>query len=126
MLCLSWGPSVKQQSVQRLQRFQNRAVRLLYHLQCFDHVTVHYRSAKWLPFSQLVKYQAVYLMFYQYHHDYGRGIPLEPPIQFGKLSKYLTRTKENFCTTSEMSLVICSVIFLQQRYTVLELLTSKP
>ena len=97
-----WGPSVKQQSVQRLQqsvqrlqRFQNRAIRLLYHLQCFDHVTVHYRSAKWLPFS-LVKYHTVCIMFYQYHHDYGQGIPLEPPIQFGKLSKYHTRTKENF------------------------------
>ena len=92
--------------------FQNRATRLLYHLHCSDHVTVHYRSAKWLPFSQLVKYHSVYIMFYQYHHDYGRGIPLEPPIQFGKVSKYHTRTKENFaqpCT--EMSLVICSVIF---------------
>ena len=22
-------------------------------------------------------------MFYQYHHNYGQGIPLEPPIQFG-------------------------------------------
>ena len=58
---------------------------LLYHLQCFDHVTVYYRSATWLPFSQLVKYHAVCIMFYQYHHDYGRGIPLKPPIQFGKL-----------------------------------------
>ena len=35
-------------------------------------------------------------MFYHYHHDYGRAIPLEPPLQFGNLSVYHTRTKSCF------------------------------
>ena len=94
MLCLSGGHQLNNNQFKDYN-VQNRAIRSMYHLQCFEHVTVHYHSAKWLPFS-LVKYHAVCVMFYQYHHDYGQGIPLEPPIQFGKLSKYHTRTKENF------------------------------
>jgi len=74
-----WGTSIKQQSVQRLVRFQNRAVSLLYKLWHMDHVTQYYRSTEWLSFPQLVV-----------------SIPLEPPIQFGHLSGYNTRIGNTF------------------------------
>ena len=86
----------RQSLTQRLVRFQNRAVRLLYNLQRMDHVTEYYRYAEWLPLPQLVMYRSLCLMFYQYHCDYGRGIPLEPSIQFGNLSGYNTRTESTF------------------------------
>ena len=34
--------------------------------------------AKWLPFSKLVMYHSLFLMFFHYHHDYGQAISLEP------------------------------------------------
>ena len=68
-----WGTSVKQSLTQRLVRFQNRAVRLLYNLQRMDHVTEYYRYAEWLPLPQLVMYRSLCLMFYQYHCDYARA-----------------------------------------------------
>ena len=49
--------------------------------------------AKW---SKLVMYHSLFLMFFHYHHDYGRAIPLEPLLQFGNLSVYHTRTKSYF------------------------------
>ena len=41
-------------------------------------------------------YHFLFLMFFHYHHDYGRAIPLEPLLQFGNLSVYHTRTKSCF------------------------------
>ena len=83
-----WGTSIKQQSVQRLVQFQNWGVRLLYNLGRMDHVMQYYGSTGWLPFPQLVMYHSLCLMFHKYHCDYGQGIPLKPPIQFGHLFGY--------------------------------------
>ena len=33
--------------------------------------------AKWLPFSKLVMYHSLFLMFFHYHHDYGRAKSLD-------------------------------------------------
>ena len=51
-----WGPSLNQQLHQRLERSQNRAVRLCKNLSRFDHVSGHYRSLRWLPFQQLIQF----------------------------------------------------------------------
>ena len=52
--------------------------------------------AKWLLFSKLVTYHSLFLMFFHYHPDYGRALPLEPPLQFGNLFVYHKRTKNCF------------------------------
>ena len=50
-----------------------------------------------VTFSKLVMYHSLFLMFFfHYHHDYGRTLPLESPLQFGNLSVYHTRTKSCF------------------------------
>ena len=41
-----WGSSLKQHSVQRLERLQNCADRLLYHSHKFDHITEYYRRVE--------------------------------------------------------------------------------
>ena len=41
-------------------------------------------------------YHFLFLMFFHYHHDYGRAIPLEPLPQFGNLSVCHARTKSCF------------------------------
>ena len=42
-----------------------------------------------------VSYHSLCIMFHQFH-GYGKGIPLEPPILFGRLTDYHTRTKDFF------------------------------
>ena len=44
-----------------------------------------------------ISYVSLFIFnFFHHHHDYGRAIPLEPPLQFGNLSVYHTRTKSCF------------------------------
>ena len=91
----SWGSSLKQHLAKCLECLQNRAVRLLFHLHKFDHITEYYCRVGWLPLPELIKYHSLCIIFHQFH-CYGRGIPLEPPIQFGRLTDYHTRTKDYF------------------------------
>ena len=67
--------------------------------------------AKWLPFSKFVMYHSLFLMFFHYHHDYGRAVSLEPPLQFGNLSVYLTRTKSFFAHTMRCCLSFTQSFF---------------
>ena len=90
-----WGSSLKQHLVKRIKRLQNCAVHLLFHLHKFDHITEYYRHVGWLPFPELVKYHSLCIIFHQFY-CYGRGIPLEPLIQFGRLTAYHSRTKDYF------------------------------
>ena len=60
-----------------------------------DHITGYYHRVGWLPLSQLIKYHSLCTMFHQFRCD-GKGIPLEPPIQFGRLTNHYTRTKYFF------------------------------
>ena len=39
-----WGPSLHQQHLQHLQKLQNRAVRLIFSLNKFDHVSNYYKQ----------------------------------------------------------------------------------
>ena len=102
-----WGPSLNQQLLQRLERSQNRAVRLCKNLSRFDHVSGHYRALRWLPSQQLIQFRSVGMMYHQYHHS--RGIPLLPPITFGRCqSVYDTRVSDHFANPERFRLSIPS------------------
>ena len=89
-----WGPSLGSTLLQRLQRMQNRAVRLCCNLRKHDHVSAFYHQLNWLPLSCFIQFKSLCLMYCQYHHF--KCIPLEPPIAFGRASSYCTRTPVYF------------------------------
>ena len=89
-----WGPSLYQHNLQRLQRLQNRAVRLIFSLHKFNHVSEHYKRLQWLDLDQLIQFRLVCVMFHQYHRS--KGILLLPPIEFGNHTPYHTRTQPHF------------------------------
>ena len=105
-----WGPSLNQQLLQRLERSQNRAVRLCRNLSRFDHVSGHYRALRWLPLQQLIQFRSVGMMYHQYHHS--RGIPLLPPIMFGRCqSVYDTRVSDHFANPERFRLSFSQSFF---------------
>ena len=89
-----WGPSLYQQHFLRLQRLQNRAVRLIFSLHKFDHVSNYYKQLQWFNLDQLIQFRLACMMFHQYHHS--RSILLKPPIQFGNHTSHFTRTQPHF------------------------------
>ena len=89
-----WGQSIGSTLLQRLQRMQNRAVRLCYSLQKYDHVSAFYHRLNWLPLPCFIQFRSLCLMYRQYHQF--KCIPLEPPIVFGRTSSYCTRTPVYF------------------------------
>ena len=89
-----WGPSLGSTLLQRLQRMQNRAVRLCCSLRKYDHVSAFYHRLNWLPLPCFIQFRSLCLMYRQYHHF--KCIPLEPPIVFGRTSSYCTRTPVYF------------------------------
>ena len=97
-----WGPSLYQHHLQRLQRLQNHAVRLIFSLNKFDNVSDYYRQLQWLNFSQLIRFRLACVMFHQYHKS--KGILLQPPIQFGNITSYHTRTQPYFANPSRCRL----------------------
>ena len=105
-----WGPSLSQQLRQHLERIQNRAVSLCKNLSKFDRVSDHYRSLSWLPFQQLIQFQSVGMMYHQYHHS--RGIPLLPPIKFGRCQLiYDTRVTDYFANPERFHLSFSQSFF---------------
>ena len=91
-----WGLSLRQHLVKHLEHLQNCAVHLLFHLHKFDHIKEYYHQSEWLSFPELNQYHSLCVRLHQFHCC-GRGIELEPPIQFSQLTDYHTRTK-NFHT----------------------------
>ena len=86
-----WGPSLCQQ---HLQRFQNRAVRLIFSLHKFDHVSNYYKQLQWFNLDQLIQFRLVCMIFHQYHHS--QSILLKQPIQFENHTSHFTRTQPHF------------------------------
>ena len=83
-----WGPPLNQQLLQRLERTQNRAVRLCKNLSKFDYISEHYWSLSWLPLQQLIQFRSAGMMYHQYHHS--RGISLSPSIKLDIVSHHMT------------------------------------
>ena len=102
-----WGPSLLQCHVTRIQWLQNRAVCLIYCLHKYDHITEYYNCLHWLKFPHLINFSSVCTMFHQCHST--RGIPLLPPIQFGNMNNYNTRTAPYFANT-----IRCNLTFMQR------------
>ena len=84
-----WGPAVHQDSLSRILRLQNRAVRMTYNLRKYDHVSLHRASLRWLPVSVFIRYRSLLTMFY--NHYLSKGVALNPPISFGTQHSYETR-----------------------------------
>ena len=84
----AWGSSLKQHLAKRLERLQNRAVCLLFHLHKFDHIREYYR----LPLPELIKYHSLCINFIVMAEVFHWS----PLIQFGRLTDYHTRTKDYF------------------------------
>ena len=89
-----WGPSLGSTLLQRLQRMQNRAVRLCCNLRKYDHVSAFCHKLSWLPLPWFIQFRLLRLMYQQYHRF--KCIPLEPPIGFGGTCSYSTRIPAYF------------------------------
>ena len=105
-----WGPPLTQQLLQRLERMQNRAIRLCKNLSKFDHVSEYYRQLKWLPLRKLIQLHSARLMYCQYHRT--KCIPLMPPIVFGPCqSRYVTRAPAHFANSKKVPSYIFTKLF---------------
>ena len=116
-----WGPSLNVQLSSRLKRMQNMAVRLVFSLKKYDHVSDHYKRLHWLPLDQFIKFRFVCSMYKQFHQ--GHSIPLEPPIQFGQSHSHHTRTSSSFAGIVRFNLKFSQRFF---RYRVTQWWNSLP
>ena len=97
-----WRPPLLSQQVGRLQRIQNRAVRMVSSLRKFDHVSVPRRQLGWTSIPQQVKI----LSLAAFHHHYFdcRCLQLKPSIMFGRSHDYHTRCKQYYANSSRCQL----------------------
>ena len=98
-----WGPAIHQDSLVRLNRLHNRALRITFGLQKFDHISNHRRNIGWLPVSSLIQHHTLCAMMDQYT---GRGIPLNPLLQFGRLHIHNTRHPAHFVSVCRCRLAL--------------------
>ena len=89
-----WSPLLNSILLQRLQRMQNRAVRLCCNLRKYDHISAFYHKLNWLPLPCFIQFKSLCSLYCQYHHF--KCIPLEPPVVFSRTSSYCTRTPVYF------------------------------
>ena len=94
---LVWGPPLQQCQVSRLQRLQNRAVRVTKSLRKYDHISSHYHSLNWLPVSHQIKLRSVCAMF-RYYNQRGQCLQLDPSVQYGRQHSYQTHCRDNFAS----------------------------
>ena len=98
-----WGPSLTQNQLLRLQRLQNRAVRLAFSLNRSDHTSEYYRKIRWLKVTRLIQFHLACVIFHQYCAV--RGIMFVPPIEFGNCTPYNTRTPPYFANSNRTRLL---------------------
>ena len=75
-----WGPAIHQDSLSRISRLQNRAVRMTCNLRKYDHISHHRGNLRWLSISSFIRYRSMLTMFDKYYLE--KGVALEPPILF--------------------------------------------
>ena len=81
-----WGPAIHQDSLSRISRLHNRAVRMACNLRKYDHVSFHRARLRWLPVSMFIRYRSLLTMFYNCY--LSKGVALNPPILFGTQHSY--------------------------------------
>ena len=89
-----WGPAIHQDSLSRISRLQNRAVRMTCNLHKYDHISHHRGNLRWLSVSSFIRYRSMLTMFDKYYLE--KGVALEPPILFGVQLSYRTRCPKYF------------------------------
>ena len=85
-----WGPPLSSDLINRLRRLHNRAVRVVFSLHKYDHVSSHHSRLGWLPLESTIQYRSLLAMHRQFVGD--RCLLLNPPIQFGAQHQHHTRT----------------------------------
>ena len=75
-----WGPAIHQNSLSRINRLHNRAVRITCGLHKSEHVSSHRQTIGWFSASSLIQHRTLCAMLDQYT---SRGILLNPHIQYG-------------------------------------------
>ena len=108
-----WGPPLQQCQVFRLQRLQNRAVRVTKSLQKYDHISAHSNNLNWLPISHQIRLRSVCAMFHYYRQG-RRCLLLDPPIQFGQQHLYQTHCRKDFASVALCHLASTNRIFVLQ------------
>ena len=109
-----WGPAVHQDSLLRLNRLHNRAIRITCGLRKSDHVSSHRQTIGWLPVSLLIQHRTLCAMMDQYT---GRGIQVNPPLQFGRLHTHNTRCPAHFASICRCRLALTKRHFRQKAST---------
>ena len=62
-----WGPAIHQDSLSRISRLQNRAVRMTCNLRKYDHISHHRGNLQWLSISSFIRYRSMLTMFDKYY-----------------------------------------------------------
>ena len=88
-LCKTRDGDNHQDSLSRISRLHNRAVRMTCNLCKYDHVSFHRARLRWLPVSMFIRYRSLLTMFYNYY--LSKGVALNPPILFGTQHSNETR-----------------------------------
>ena len=90
----TWGPALQQKYMSRLQRMQNRGVRLSCNLKKYDHISSYHLGLRWLSVQDQIKQSTLSCMYRQCHYE--TCLKLHPPIQFGTTHSHFTRTNRQF------------------------------
>ena len=106
-----WGPALGHDLLARLVRMHNRAVRVIGGLNKFDHVSSFRRQLNWLPVDSLIQHCCDAMMYRYYTSEHNNCILLNPPIQFGQQSSYLTRTHSYFAAINHFKLSFSQKFF---------------
>ena len=97
-----WGLAIHQDSLSRISRLQNRAVRMTCNLHKYDRISHHRDNLRWLSISSFIRYRSMLTMFDNYYLE--KGVALEPPILFGVQHSYRTRRPKYFAAISRCRL----------------------
>ena len=100
----TWGPALQQRYISRLQRMQNRGVRLSCNLKKYDHVSSHRLGLKWLSMQDQIK-QSIFSCKYC-QCCYQTCLKLNPPILFETTHSYSTRTNKHFANITRFSTLL--------------------
>ena len=93
-----WGPPLLNHQVGCLQLIQNRAVRVVFSLKKFDHVSVPHEQLGWPNISEEIEIRSLAAF---HHHCFSRQcLQLQPPITFGRSHTYNTRCKAYFANST--------------------------
>ena len=57
-----WGPPLSLDLINRLRRLHNRAVRVVFSLRKYDHVSSHRCRLEWLPLESTIQYRSLLAM----------------------------------------------------------------